>query len=468
MNVRLPVSMVLSVLLTLVMAACAGAAEVKLTASDGAAGDWFGIAVSISGDYAIVSAISDDDNGDDSGSAYIYKRDVTGWWGQQAKITASDGTWNDWFGYSVSISGDYAIVGAPYDDDRGDRSGSAYIYKRDGTTWSQQAKLTASDGAAGDWFGVSVSISGDYVIVGATYRDDDNSSNSGSSYIYKRDGTTWSEQAKFTASDGATGDEFGISVSISGDYVIVGAHGDADRGSYSGSAYIYKRDGTTWSEQAKINNSDGSAWGHFGGSVSISGDYAIVGAYGKDGDNGSAYIFKRNDSSWTEQTKITASDGVARDEFGISVSIYKDCAIVGALFDDDDGENSGSAYIYKRDGTTWNEQVKIVASDGATHDHFGKSVSISGDRAIVGAPCDNDNEDKSGSAYIYDIRTTEPPITGDLNGDYLLTPADAVIALLMAAGSCEPTTAADVSSDGVVNSLDALMILQAVAGLIAL
>lgn len=181
MNKRIPVSICLSVLLTLVLAACAGATEVKLTASDGAADDWFGSSVSISGDYAIVSALLDDDNGDDSGSAYIYKRDETGW-SQQAKINASDGAAGDLFGISVSVSDNYAIVGVFWGDANGP-SGSAYIFKRDGTTWSQQAKITASDGAAYDMFGCSVSVSGNYAIVGAQ-GDDDNGNESGSTYIY--------------------------------------------------------------------------------------------------------------------------------------------------------------------------------------------------------------------------------------------------------------------------------------------
>jgi hypothetical protein len=332
----------------------------------------------------------------------------------EVKLTPSDGAAGDWFGYSATISGDYAIVGAHCDDDRGDYSGSAYIFKRDGTTWSQQAKITASDGAAGNHFGCSASISGDYVIVGALGAD--NSGASSGAYIFKRDGTTWNQQAKITASDSAAGDHFGYSASISGDYVIVGAWGYGESGDHSGSAYIYKRDGTTWSQQAKI----------------------------------------------------TASDGAEADWFGCSAAISGDYAIVGDIFDDDHGSDSGSAYIFKRNGTTWRQQSKITASDGVRGDLFGQSVSISGDYAIVGANCDDDYGENSGSAYIYDIQTTKPPITGDLNGDGRLTPADAVIALKMAAGSCEPIAAADVSSDGMVNSLDALMILQAAAGLITL
>ena len=208
---------------------------------------------------------------------------------EQTKLTASDAAADDLFGYSVSISGDYAIVGSYFDDDAGSSSGSAYIFVRTGTTWSEQAKLTASDAAADDLFGYSVSISGDYAIVGAE-RNDDVGSNSGSAYIFVRTGTTWSEQAKLTASDAATNDNFGLRVSISGGYAIVGAYLNDDAGSSSGSAYIFVRTGTTWSEQAKLTASDAATNDNFGISVSISGGFAIVGAR-KNDDAGSAYIY---------------------------------------------------------------------------------------------------------------------------------------------------------------------------------
>ena len=314
---------------------------------------------------------------------------------QQDKLTASDGDANDWFGCSVSVSGDYAIVGA-YGDQTS--KGSAYIFMWSGTSWVQQQKLTASDGAAWDYFGCSVSISGDYAIVGA-YGDDDKGTESGSAYIFLRSGTSWSQQAKLTASDGNAVDRFGNSVSISGDYAIVGAWGDD---SYKGSAYIFKRVDTTWSPQAKLTASDGAAGDAFGYSVSICGDYAIVGAFYDDVnvmvDSGSAYIFKRGGTSWSEQDKLTASDGAAGDRFGWSVSVSGDYAIVGAQGDD---VSKGSAYILKRDGTSWSEQAKLLALDGAGSDYFGWSVSIGNGYIITGAYFDDDKGTNSGSAYMF-------------------------------------------------------------------
>ena len=458
MKKRILVSTVLSVLLLAALAANIHAAEVKITASDGAANDYFGFDVAISDDYAIVGAYRDGDAGSMSGSAYIFKRDGTAWI-EQAKITASDGAAWDHFGYSVAISGDYAIVGAPYYDGDVSASGSAYIFQYNGTAWTEQAKINASDGAANDCFGESVAISGDYAIVGACW-DDDTVLNSGSAYIFKRDGTAWIEQAKINASDGAAYDYFGFDVAISDDYAVVGAYWDDGAGTDSGSAYIFKRDGTAWTQEAKITASDGAAYGWFGDSVAISGDSVVVGAKGDDGagtDSGSAYIFKRDGTAWTQEAKITASDGAAWDHFGWSVAISGDYAVVGAYGDGDAGSMSGSAYIFKRDGTAWTEQAKITASDGAAYDQFGVSVAISGDYAFVGAYLDDDAGSESGSSYIYDV----PEL-------YVFTTADAGIALEIAVGSRPSDLRWDVSGDGSVTSLDALMILQAAAGAIEL
>ncbi|MFT5913209.1 MAG: hypothetical protein ACI9XO_004756 [Paraglaciecola sp.] len=390
---------------------------IKATASDAAINDGFGYNILVSGDYAIVGTPNDADNGFDSGSAYILKKDQGGTdnWGQLQKITASDGAAYDYFGVSVSVSGDYAIVAAHADDDNGGESGSAYIFKKDqgGTdNWGQVKKITASDAAAGDLFGISVSISGDYVIVGA-FQDDDNGGESGSAYIFKKDqgGTdNWGQLQKITASDAAANDKFGNSISVSGDYVIVGAFQDDDNGGNSGSAYIFKKDqgGTdNWGQLQKITASDAAANDKFGNSISVSGDYVIVGANGDESSSGSAYIFKEDQGgtdNWGQLQKITASDAAANDYFGQSVSVSGDYVIVGANQDDDNSSNSGSAYIFKKDqgGTdNWGQLQKITASDAAADDDFGWSVSVSGDYVIVGARYDDDNGSSSGSTYIF-------------------------------------------------------------------
>ena len=344
----------------------------------------------------------------------MFVRDATGIWSEQAKLTASDGAASDLFGNSVSVSGDTALISAPYDDDQGDRSGSVYVFERDATgSWSEQEKLTASDGAAGDAFGFFVSVSGDTALIGAP-----DNQGSGSAYVFVRDATgTWSEQAKLAASDGAAGDIFGQSFSVLGNTALIGAPQDDDLGSVSGAVYVFVRDATgTWSEQAKLTASDGAAGDLFGNPVLVSGDTALIGARVDDDrgfHSGSVYVFVRDATgSWSEQAKLTASDGAANDVFGNSVSVSGDTALIGVARDDDRGDNSGSAYVFVRDATgNWSEQAKLTASDGAAGDVFGYSVSLLDGTALIGAAGNDDRGESSGSVYVFAL--DDPDGDGD-------------------------------------------------------
>jgi hypothetical protein len=388
----------------------------KLLADDGAADDEFGRAVSIDGDYVLVGAYLDDDHGTQSGSAYIFGRTRVGWI-QQVKLTADDADVRDRFGCSVSIDGNCALVGAYENDDNGSASGSAYIFKRsddpNDPNWYRQAKLLADDGAADDQFGRSVSLSGNYAIVGSI-GDDDHGSSSGAAYIFKREGVNWTQQAKLTATDAASLDRFGISVSINGSFALIGSYWDDDNGDASGSAYIFRRSDIpgdpNWYQQAKLLPADGAANDEFGRSVSLDGDYALVGSYGDDdngSNSGSAYIFRRDGTSWSQQAKLLPADGAANDEFGLSVSLDGDYTLVGSCGDNDNGDDSGSAYIFRRDGTSWSQQAKLLAYDGDAGDEFGLSVSSSGSFAIVGSWGDDDKGDSSGSVYIFGCPTAD-------------------------------------------------------------
>jgi hypothetical protein len=376
----------------------------KLLASDGAAWDEFGCTVAISENYAIVGAEGDDDNGYSSGSAYIFERTGLSW-NQAVKLTPADGAEGDRFGAAVAISGSYAIVGAYWNDGNEAASGSAYIFERGNYgNWSQAAKLTPEDGAGGDHFGEAVAISGDYAIIGALF-DDDNGYESGSAYIFERDvDGYWVQAAKLTPADGAADDRFGAAVAVSGDYAIVGAYGDDDYGSRSGSAYVFERTGGSWNQVAKLTPADGAASDEFATSVAISGNYAIAGAHYHDDNeinSGSAYVFERADGNWSQAAKLTAGDGALNDYFGIAVAISGSCAIVGASFDDDNGPNSGSAYVFERGSYgSWTQTAKLIPADGAGGDSFGGAVAISENYAIVAASTDDDNGEVSGSAYI--------------------------------------------------------------------
>ena len=354
--------------------------ESKLTASDGAQYDQLGYGVAISGDgaYAIAGAWGEDGGAGDpyinAGAAYVYTKSGSTWT-EQTILTASDPGVGDQFGNKLDINSDgtYAIVCAPREaGGAGDplaNAGAAYIFTRSGSTWTQQAKLVSSDLQANDYFGISVSINSDatYAIVGAYLEDGgagDPLDAAGAAYIFTRSGSTWTQQAKLTASDAQGDDYFGYSVSINGDgdYAIVGANGEDTGGSSAGAAYIFTRSGSTWTQQQKIQSSDIQANDNFGISVSMSsdGDYAVVGAYGENGGPGdpinaagAAYVFTRSGSTWTEQAILRASDAQSVDRLGQTVSISGDgaYAITGAPYEDGGAGNpisyAGAAYIYE-------------------------------------------------------------------------------------------------------------------------
>ena len=344
----------------------------KLTASDGAATDRFGESVAISGDTVVVGGSSDKiGNNLHQGSAYVFVKPPGGWAGiltESAKLTAADGTANDNFGYSVAISGDTVVVGAPYKTTNGNLlQGSAYVFVKPPGGWSgfltETAKLTASDGTANDNFGYSVAISGDTVVVGALSDDIGQNMNQGSAYVFVKPGGGWAgiltENAKLTASDGADRDYFGYSVAINGDTVVVGAPWD-DIGANTGqgSAYVFVKPGGGWAgiltENAKLIAADGTARDNFGKSVAISGDTVVVGApednIGEKVVQGSAYVFVKPPGGWmnmTETAKLTASDAEAYDHFGNSVAMSGDTVVVAAPKTLGDNTRQGSAYVFE-------------------------------------------------------------------------------------------------------------------------
>ncbi len=375
--------------------------QAKLTADDGATDDEFGYSVSISGDTVVVGASWDDNY---SGSSYIFDRDYGGTdnWGQVAKITAGDGAADDEFGSSVAISGDTVVGLAPGNGD----SGAAYIFYRHqggADNWGQVKKITAGDSTTGGGFTNSISISGDTVAVGGPHE-----TNNGSAYIFYRNhgGTdNWGQVTKITgAADGGM-------VFINGDTLVVGATYD-DGYPYGSANIFYRNQGGTdhWGKVTKITPSDDSYRDFFGCCVCLSGDTLVVGAYADDdngADSGSAYIFERNEGgadSWGEVKKITPADGASGDNFGTSVSISGGTVVVGARWDDNTETNSGSACIFNRNeggADNWGQVTKVTPDDAAAYDNFGSSVSNSGDTVVGGSPYDDDNGNASGSAYIY-------------------------------------------------------------------
>jgi hypothetical protein len=368
------------------------ARETKLTAGDAAAGDFFGWSVAISGYTAVVGARTADVGGAyNQGAAYVFTRSG-GTWTERQKLTASDGATFDEFGSSVAIDGDTIVVGAREADVGGSQNqGAAYVFTRSGTTWTEQRKLTALDGGASEGFGRSVAISGGTVVVGTR----------SAAYVFTPSGT----QQKLTNQGSVN---FGFSVAIEGDTIVVGAPWTSVGGNVRrGAAYVFVRSGETWTERQQLTASDGAAEDNFGYSVAISGDTIVIGAHGADvggkQNQGAAYVFTWGWGSWTERQKFTASDGADRDSFGGSVAISGDTVVVGAMYVYI-GANyyQGAAYVFARSGETWTEQGKLTAWDGAANDHFGNSVAIDGGTVVVGATYQKFGDNTSqGAVYIF-------------------------------------------------------------------
>ena len=461
------------------------AQQAYLKASNTGADDQFGFSVAVSGETVVVGAPGEASNatgvngngGNNSainaGAAYVFVRSGATW-SQQAYLKASNPDAEDSFGHSVGVSGDTVVVGAWQEDssaggvngDQGDNSvrnsGAAYVFVRSGTTWSQQAYLKASNPDTLDYFGWSVAVSGDTVIVGADSEDsnasgvngnglDNSTESSGAAYVFQRAGTNWFQQAYLKASNTQADDHFGWSVGLSGDTAVVGAlwessnatgvngNGGDNSALNSGAAYVFVRNADAWSQQAYVKASNTEATDLFGYSVAVSGDTLVVGAIQEDGgttgvsgdgsdnsapDSGAAYVFARSGATWNQQAYLKAFNTETLDSFGYSVSVSGDTALIGAWREDSNAtalngnatdnsaQDSGAAFLFKRSETTWSGRTYVKASNTGQGDSFGYSVSVAGDLMVAGAPSEagngvgvngnqNDNSAPgSGAAYV--------------------------------------------------------------------
>ena len=393
--------------------------DVKLTAPDTGVQYQFGHSVSLSGDTMLAGTPGLLEYTGIAGSVYVFVG-VGSSWAQQAKFTSSDAEVDDQFGSAVSLSGEVGLIGAYGDDDGGSEAGAAYVFTRSGSSWSEEAKLVAADPAPEDNFGECLALDGDTAIIGAPF-DDDAGINSGSAYVFVRSGGGWNQQAKLTAGDAAALDQFGTSVSIDGDTVLVGSiQADIAPWSNCGAAYVFVRSGGSWTQQEKLYARDGVHDDFFGTSVCVQGDRALIGMIGDDDGallQGSAYIFERSGSSWIQEAKLVASDPDSYSGFGWSVSLENDRALVGAPSAEVPGYplHVGAGYTFTKSGAGWNEELKLMASDGSTNDGVSYSVSLWGTTAVLGTPYDDPHGAQSGSVYIFSL--PGEPGTGYCFGD---------------------------------------------------
>jgi len=470
----------------------------ELMPADAAANDQFGYSVAYSGNLCVVGARLDDGPFANNGSATVFRYQVTtNEWIQEARVVASDAAAFDEFGFSVAAfsngdaptSTEWIVVGSRHDDDNGTDSGSAYIFRKNSGVWTQFAKIKASDAAGGDRFGTSAAMHGDSIIIGA--RDDDSppSTNAGAAYVYRYNGTAWTQQTKLRASDFQANDQFGTSVALARKsdgtslVALVGSWHDDDMGADSGSAYVFAFNPATsqWMQQAKLTAGDGAASDLFGFSVAIaagsSGEVALIGAKWDDDNgtnSGSAYLFRRGKSGWAAETKLTA--GGAGDEFGGSVALSADgmAAVVGAPLDDDAGVDAGMSYHYRfiGRGAAWSAGNSLVSENPTTGDNLGSAVAISGDRAVATrhlrdfAGTDSGTVDVFAGVSMRDDNANGTPdgcdVFGDADGNgntYL----EDLLMVLAGWGLCpaEPTPCpADLSGDRLVDVRDLLIVIS--------
>lgn len=404
--------------------------QTALVAATTGRGDWFGESVAISGDTLVVGAHGEVG----TGAAYAFTRLDDGWT-QQAYLKASNADAGDRFGSSVAISNDTLVVGAPYEsssadggesDNSSNRAGAAYVFIRKNGVWSQQAYLKASNASDSDYFGDHVAISGDTLVV-ATSREDNLMR--GAVYVYVRSGENWSQQAYLKASNGDRNDWFGASVAISGDTLVVGATGedggangieDDNSAVDAGAAYVFTRSNGLWSQQAYLKASNAEAGDRFGNHVAISNDTLVVGAYSEDSgasddeddntiiDSGAAYVFTRGGGIWTQQAYLKASNPGEADLFGAGLAIFNDTLVIGAYGEasgtcggegDNSASFSGAAYLFTYTGGVWSQQAYLKANDSDRGSHFGRSVAISNDALVVGAGA---THGASGEVFIWE------------------------------------------------------------------
>ena len=408
-----------------VLGALLSVSELKVTPSDPESNDEFAWSLAIGGNTLVSGSPLSDDNGGNSGTAYIFNWDGAAWI-ESTKLLADDGTHCDWFGKSVAVSGDTAVVGANLDDGPlrdgfyDDDTGSAYVFERlqgpDGEVWRQTAKLRAEPQIEWAEFGFDVEIDGDTIVVSA-WHDPTAGFNTGAVYVFRRDGDEWAQEAQLLPGDPDAGDEFGIDIAIDGDTILVGTPRDDEHGADSGAAYVFRRVGEVWRQEAILRTPDSSKGDNFGWSVALDGDRALIGAPFHDGDEldaGGAYIFERNGNTWSETQRVLPRDPFNGAWFGRAVGIAGDFLVVGApRFDrlTADGIanelfNIGVSYVFHRGDESWVQIVQLRADDAGEGDDFGWTIAMTEENLIVGAWLDDTEAGvDTGSLYSFVVPT---------------------------------------------------------------
>lgn len=385
-----------------------------LIAADGASSDLFGSSVAISGDTILVGAERGDSSAvTNSGAAYVFSRQGSSWI-LDAKLQATDGAPNDFFGASVALEGNTALVGAYWHDvDGRANQGAVYAFRRLQSGWEQQAKLAASDGAALEEFGRAVDLQGGRAVIGSEFSSAD-PARRGAAYVFAHDGVSWAEEAKLTSWDsGVSQQGFGRTVGISGDTVFVGAPRAAVGSNLGqGAAYFFRRTAQGWAPLQKLSGTDAGAVDEVATSIALDAGRVLLGTpnarVGNNNDQGVVYAFSLEDSTWSERGKLTSGTGAGNAQFGLSVDVDGRIAVVGAGWENvGASQQQGAAYVFTRDGTEWSLASRLTAGDGRPLDRFGSAVAIAGNTVVVGAPfAQVGSAPTPGAVYVFS-RSTE-------------------------------------------------------------
>jgi hypothetical protein len=369
--------------------------QAELTASDGVASDSLGWSVAMDGSVAVVGAPChpDSPSGCGPGAAYVFV-ESGGTWSQQAELSASDGAAGDDFGGSVAISGSTAVVLG---------GGRVYVFAESGGTWSQQQELTAPEGAPQGF--QAVAVDGSTIVAGAPYQTVGPNQTQGAVYVFVESDGTWSQQQELTAPDGAVNDDFGYSVGVKHGTAVVGACGHwVGSNPYQGAEYVFVESDGTWSQQAELTASDGAAYDRLGASVAVDGSTAVAGAIfhtvGQNEKQGAAYVFVQSGTTWNQQAELTASDGAAADQLGWSVAVNGSTVVAGDAYHTL-GSTRGVAFVFVQNGTTWSQQAELTASDVVGDALFGYSAAVSGSTVMAGAPYQALGDHLGGAAYVF-------------------------------------------------------------------
>ncbi len=317
---------------------------------------------------------------------------------EDATLVASDAPPFARYGLSVAVDGDFAAVGAPFADGAVPWSGAAYVYQRVPGGWAEVAKVWASDGAGGDTFGAHLVLDGERLVVGAIWKDGPGL-DAGAVYVFEKQGGAWVETQKLAPSDAAPGDWFGREVGLEDDRLVVGA---ALKG--PGAVYVFEHDGSAWSQTAKLEPSDGIDGDLFGGSLDIDGGRVLVGSHGRDDagtDSGAAYVYELQGSTWVETAKLTASDPAPEDDFAADVMIHGNTILIASMGDDAAAPDAGSVYVFERDGAAWSQTAELTVPDAKPGDGLGSGMALDGDLAVLGAWLADGSGVDSGAAYVF-------------------------------------------------------------------